>query len=56
MLGASLGPTLTGVLSAIDLRAPLLLGGVLYVLLAAHTAFLVHRRALRYAAAPGASP
>src|SRR5262245_30494659 len=35
MLGASLGPTMTGVLGAFDLRAPLYAGGLTYLLLAA---------------------
>jgi len=51
MLGASLGPTLTGLLGAIDIRAPLLVGGVLYFLLAAHTTVLLRRRAARLAVA-----
>ena len=45
MLGASLGPTLTGVLSAFDLRAPLLVGGVIYFSLAAHAVILMRRQA-----------
>jgi DHA1 family multidrug resistance protein-like MFS transporter len=44
MLGASLGPTMTGVLGAIQLRAPLWVGGVVYLLLAAHTLRLERRR------------
>jgi MFS family permease len=44
MLGASLGPTMTGVLSAFNLRAPLWAGGVTYVLLAAQTVALDRRR------------
>jgi MFS family permease len=44
MLGASLGPTMTGVLGAIQLRAPLWVGGVVYLLLAAHTLILERRR------------
>lgn len=50
MLGASFGPTMTGVLGAFDLRAPLLFGGATYVLLAAHTAILMRKRHLRLAA------
>jgi MFS family permease len=49
MLGASLGPTMTGVLGAFDLRAPLLFGGVTYLLLAAHAAFLMRRQGMRAA-------
>ncbi len=45
MLGASLGPTLTGVLSAVDLRAPLLVGGLIYFSLAAHAVILMRRQA-----------
>ncbi|HYV19394.1 MAG TPA: MFS transporter [Verrucomicrobiae bacterium] len=44
MLGASFGPTMTGVLSAMNLRAPLWAGGVTYVLLAAQTVALDRRR------------
>jgi len=51
MLGASLGPTLAGLLSALDLRAPLLAGGVIYFLLAVHTTVLVRGRAGRRAVA-----
>lgn len=51
MLGAALGPTMTGVLGAIDLRAPLLFGGLTYLALAAHTAILMRRRDTRVAAA-----
>jgi DHA1 family multidrug resistance protein-like MFS transporter len=45
MLGASLGPTMTGVFSAIQVRAPLWIGGVVYMLLAVHTVLLDRRRA-----------
>jgi MFS family permease len=51
MLGASLGPTMTGVLGAFDLRAPLLFGGVTYLGLAAHTAILMRKRHAQVAAA-----
>jgi MFS family permease len=51
MLGASLGPSLTGILSAIDLRAPLVVGGVIYILLAVHTTVLLRRHAGRAAVA-----
>jgi MFS family permease len=51
MLGASLGPTMTGVLGAIDLRVPLLFGGLTYLLLAAHAAVLMRRQSARAAAA-----
>ncbi len=51
MLGASLGPTMTGVLGAFDLRAPLLFGGVTYLLLAAHTAILMRKRHAQVVAA-----
>ncbi|HEV8201870.1 MAG TPA: MFS transporter [Candidatus Polarisedimenticolia bacterium] len=44
MLGASFGPTMTGVLSAMNLRAPLWAGGVTYLLLAAQTVALDRRR------------
>jgi DHA1 family multidrug resistance protein-like MFS transporter len=44
MLGASLGPTMTGVLSAMNLRAPLWAGGVTYLILAAQTIALDRRR------------
>ena len=44
MLGASLGPTMTGVLSAVNLRAPLLFGGATYLLLAAQTVAIDRRR------------
>jgi DHA1 family multidrug resistance protein-like MFS transporter len=50
MLGASFGPTMTGVLSAMNLRAPLWAGGVTYLLLAAQTVALDRRRR-RHAAA-----
>jgi DHA1 family multidrug resistance protein-like MFS transporter len=50
MLGASFGPTMTGVLSAMNLRAPLWVGGVTYLLLAAQTVALDRRRR-RHAAA-----
>ncbi|HET8946172.1 MAG TPA: MFS transporter [Candidatus Polarisedimenticolia bacterium] len=50
MLGASLGPTMTGVLSAVNLRAPLWAGGATYLLLAAQTVALDRRRR-RHAAA-----
>ena len=50
MLGASLGPTRTGVLGAIDLRAPLLFGGAAYLVLAVHTAVLMRKGAARRAA------
>jgi DHA1 family multidrug resistance protein-like MFS transporter len=50
MLGASLGPTMTGVLSTFDLRAPLLFGGLAYVGLAAHTLVLMRKRDARRAA------
>ena len=45
MLGASLGPTMTGALCAIHLRAPLVVGGLTYALLALHTLVLVRRQA-----------
>ncbi|HUD71581.1 MAG TPA: MFS transporter [Dongiaceae bacterium] len=51
MLGASLGPTMTGVLGAFDLRAPLLFGGVTYLALAVHTAILMRKRHAQVAAA-----
>jgi MFS transporter, DHA1 family, multidrug resistance protein len=51
MLGASLGPTLTGMLAALDLRVPLLVGGATYLLLAAHTAMLMRKHNARAAAA-----
>jgi MFS family permease len=44
MLGASLGPTMTGILSAANLRAPLWAGGATYLLLAAQTIALDRRR------------
>jgi DHA1 family multidrug resistance protein-like MFS transporter len=44
MLGASLGPTMTGVLSAMSLRAPLWAGGATYLVLAAQTVALDRRR------------
>jgi MFS transporter, DHA1 family, multidrug resistance protein len=47
MLGASLGPTMTGVLGAIDLRLPLAFGGVTYLGLAAHAAVLLRRQHVR---------
>lgn len=52
MLGASFGPTLTGLLSAIDLRAPLWTGGAIYILLSVHTTVLLRRRTLGAAAGP----
>jgi len=54
MLGASLGPTMTGVLGAIDLRVPLVFGGVSYLALAAHAAVLMRRQSTRAAAAAAA--
>ena len=51
MLGASLGPTMTGVLGAFDLRTPLLFGGVTYLALAVHTAILMRKRHAQVAAA-----
>ena len=54
MLGASLGPTMTGVLSAASLRAPLWAGGATYLLLAAQTVALDRRRRSHAAALAGA--
>jgi len=51
MLGAALGPTMTGALGAIDLRLPLVFGGLTYLLLAAHAAVLMRRRHALAAAA-----
>ena len=50
MLGASFGPTMTGVLSAMNVRAPLWAGGATYLVLAAQTVALDRRRR-RHAAA-----
>jgi len=44
MLGASFGPTMTGVLSAMNVRAPLWAGGATYLVLAAQTVALDRRR------------
>jgi len=55
MLGASLGPTMTGVLGAVDLRLPLVFGGVTYLVLAAHAAVLMRRQSARAAAATAAA-
>lgn len=53
MLGGALGPILCGALTAIDLRATLLIGGFIYLALALHAGVLVRRSgASSLAAAP----
>jgi MFS family permease len=55
MLGGAVGPILSGLLSAIDLRASFVAGAALYLAMSLHVALLV-RRAEPRPAAPHASP
>jgi hypothetical protein len=43
MLGGALGPILCGALTAIDLRATLLMGGCIYLALALHAGAIARR-------------
>jgi DHA1 family multidrug resistance protein-like MFS transporter len=43
MLGGALGPTLCGLLAAIDVRAPILIGGLVYLVLTLHVVALSRR-------------
>jgi DHA1 family multidrug resistance protein-like MFS transporter len=53
MLGGALGPILCGALTAIDLRATLLIGGCIYFALTLHAGVLARRSgAARFATAP----
>jgi DHA1 family multidrug resistance protein-like MFS transporter len=45
MLGGAMGPILTGALSALDLRAPFLAGGLIYLALAIPAALIARRAA-----------
>jgi MFS family permease len=49
MLGGALGPTLCGLLTSIDPRAPILIGGLVYGVLTLHVAALSRRSARAYA-------
>ncbi len=45
MLGGAIGPTLSGLLTSIDLRAPFLVGGLVYLALSVHSAGVSRRLA-----------
>jgi hypothetical protein len=45
MLGGAMGPILTGALSALDLRAPFLAGGLIYLALTIPAALIARRAA-----------
>lgn len=51
MLGGAVGPILTGFLSARDLRAPFIVGGIVYIALTLHVRMLARRGEARFAAA-----
>jgi MFS family permease len=53
MLGGSMGPILSGLLASIDLRAPFVAGGILYLAMTLHVALLTRRWGPRTAAAHG---
>ncbi len=52
MLGGAMGPILSGFLSARDLRAPFLVGGIVYVALTLHMLVLIRRGAAGRAGTP----
>jgi MFS family permease len=55
MLGGAAGPILSGLLSARDLRAPFLMGGIVYLALTLHLWLLARRGAARTAGARAAA-